>query len=251
MNLQQRMTEHIVSRAWKAARTRSAALEIRYEGGTEHDMAQWLGDRIALVEQGAGDIGARMHSAFKAIFQKGGRKAILIGSDCPGITATLLQNSLDALSDCDLVLGPAADGGYYLIGLTRPCPPLFRSIGWGTSEVLEQTLTVARRLGLTVRLVDRLHDVDRPEDLVYLAGMSLETWGSMCPGRIVPTCPRISVIIPALNEEHTILPCLERVLMVPNVEIIVVDGGSIDRTRSWRNPQAPRFWKLTGEERHR
>jgi uncharacterized protein len=108
---------------------------------------------------------------------------------------------------------------------------LFRGIAWGTPAVLEETLAVARRLGLVVRFVDRLNDVDRPEDLVHLAGLTLETWDRASSGRASAARAAVSVIIPTLNEEQNILPCLERVVTTHDVETIVVDGGSTDRTQ--------------------
>lgn len=230
-DLQRKMTEHGVASARSVSRLRSASLEIRYDGGSEPEMARWLGDDIAFAEQGLGDLGTRMHAALKSAFQEGIERVVLIGSDLPGMTATLLQNALDALSHCDVVLGPAADGGYYLIGMKRPCLSLFKGIPWGTSAVLEQTLSVARNLGFTVKLTDRLVDVDRPEDL--------EHFGVHQPDSLIrcskeathrSACPRISVIMPTLNEEDTILGSLERVLEAEDVEAIVVDGGSADRT---------------------
>jgi uncharacterized protein len=141
-----------------------------------------------------------------------------------------LHNALDALSDCDVVLGPAADGGYYLIGLNRPCPPLFGGIAWGSPQVLEQTLAVASDLGLVVRLTDRLNDIDRPEDLAHLDKVSLESGSPVSKVR-TRTRPRFSVIIPTLNEAQNIRSSLERVLNSREVEAIVVDGGSTDRTQ--------------------
>ncbi len=94
-----------------------------------------------------------------------------MGSDCPDITADIIISGLKKLNSHDLVLGPAIDGGYYLIGLRAPGKKntiLFNSINWGTDQVLEQTLTQARKGGLSYTLLPQLRDIDRPEDLDYL-----------------------------------------------------------------------------------
>ncbi len=90
---------------------------------------------------------------------------VLIGSDCPEITAQILSSAFSQLTDYDLVLGPARDGGYYLIGLTAPYPELFQDLPWGTAAVLANTQTRAAQLGLKTALLEPLTDIDRPEDL--------------------------------------------------------------------------------------
>jgi rSAM/selenodomain-associated transferase 2/rSAM/selenodomain-associated transferase 1 len=224
------MTEYIVDVSRSVTRKRSASLEIRYTGGTLGEMAQWLGGGISLVEQGPGDLGTRMDASFKSAFKDGIQKAVLIGSDLPGMTEAILSNALEALSLCDVALGPAADGGYYLVGLKAPCPQLFTSVNWGTSTVLDETLEICRDLGFTVEFTDRLADVDRPEDLthfgLYLSDFTQRVSRESRRG----TRPSVSVIMPVLNEEEHILPSLERALEPGGVEVIVADGGSTDGT---------------------
>ena len=97
-------------------------------------------------------LGARLDHALSHYLMHGYERAVIMNSDGPTLPVAYLRRAFAELTDhADVVLGPSDDGGYYLIGLTRPCPPLFRRIDWGTSEVLEQTLTVARRLGLAVQ----------------------------------------------------------------------------------------------------
>jgi glycosyltransferase A (GT-A) superfamily protein (DUF2064 family) len=101
--------------------------------------------------------------------RQGARRVVLIGSDLPELAAADLAAAFNALARCDLVLGPAADGGYWLIGLAGSWPRLFaggpRAIAWGGNQVLAQTLAVADQLGLVVTLLPMRHDLDRPEDL--------------------------------------------------------------------------------------
>lgn len=147
-------------------RERPIAVELWFTGGTLAQMQTWLGtDYYVYRSQVAGDLGERMAAAFRAAFQAGTERAVLIGTDCPDLTAAHLATALSALTDHDLVLGPAQDGGYYLIGLRQPVPALFSHIPWGTATVAEQTLAIAARVGLSVHCLPVLADLDRPEDL--------------------------------------------------------------------------------------
>ena len=89
---------------------------------------------------------------------------MLVGSDIPGLTASLLKSAFQELNEKDLVLGPAKDGGYYLVGMKTPCKELFENIHWSTGEVLEQTLRKADRMGLSYALLPTLSDVDNEDD---------------------------------------------------------------------------------------
>jgi hypothetical protein len=106
-----------------------------------------------------------MASAFQASFEAGINATVIIGTDCPDLNAQLMAQAFQALHQHDLVLGPAQDGGYYLIGLRRLIPELFTGIRWSTAEVLQQTHTIAQKLELAVGFLPLLSDVDRPEDL--------------------------------------------------------------------------------------
>ena len=119
---------------------------------------------LELRQQGAGDLGQRMAQALGETLALGDR-AVLIGSDCPGYHAAYLSAAFAALLGHDVVLGPAADGGYVLIGMRRPAPDLFADIPWGTDTVLEATRTALTRLGLIWVELPGLQDIDRPEDL--------------------------------------------------------------------------------------
>lgn len=85
---------------------------------------------------------------------------VIIGSDCPYVTLTDIESAWRALSHSDAVFGPAMDGGYWLVGLTKPIPQLFEHIGWSQPDTLDQTLQVARKLGLRTLLLNPLEDVD-------------------------------------------------------------------------------------------
>ena len=128
------------------------SLEIRFEGGTCSVMEQWLGVGLSYVPQGEGDLGLRLERAFDEAFNQGDERVVLIGSDCPALTGRIVDEALAGLNEKDLVLGPAQDGGYYLIGLRQPAPGLFQTMPWGTDQVLTETRQAAERLGLKILL---------------------------------------------------------------------------------------------------
>ncbi|MBC6612171.1 TIGR04282 family arsenosugar biosynthesis glycosyltransferase [Hymenobacter sp. BT507] len=117
------------------------------------------------VQPAANSLGARMAHAFAAAFAAGAARVAIIGTDCPGLTATHLTNAFQLLTTHDVVLGPADDGGYYLLGLRQPQPALFENKNWSTPTVLADTLTDAQHLNLRTALLPTLHDVDSAEDL--------------------------------------------------------------------------------------
>ena len=135
-------------------------------------MRSWLGAGHHYRQQADGDIGCRMQAAING--HLGGRqRLLLIGSDCPDLTADIMEKAFTALTSHDLVLGPAWDGGYYLIGIhteTSPviCQALFQDIPWGTDGVYTTTKTRADQLQLRCHTLTRLHDIDTPADLRHL-----------------------------------------------------------------------------------
>jgi rSAM/selenodomain-associated transferase 2/rSAM/selenodomain-associated transferase 1 len=239
-DLQRRMTEHTLARVRRFTRGRPGLVEVVYEGGDARLMGTWLGPDLVYRPQGKGHLGARMARVFRASFRDGTERAVIIGIDCPNLTADILDRAFRALRGRDLVLGPARDGGYYLIGLRRDAsgraiPSLFTGISWGTGAVLSETLEVAEKRGLTRELLDPLADVDRPEDLplwdrVRLAHQGSERMPGGEPGWERKIRPRISVIIPALDEREYIARALESAIRARDVEVLVIDGGSRDGT---------------------
>ncbi|GAB3865682.1 TIGR04282 family arsenosugar biosynthesis glycosyltransferase [Hymenobacter segetis] len=115
--------------------------------------------------QTEGDLGARMATAFAVAFETGAGRVAIIGTDCPGLNDTHLNQAFALLETNDLVLGPATDGGYYLLGLRQPQPELFQNKTWSTDSVLSDTLADAAGLGLRVALLPTLRDVDDAADL--------------------------------------------------------------------------------------
>lgn len=128
----------------------------------------WASAATRMLPQTDGDIGRRMAAAFTACFTAGCPRVILIGSDLPGLDAEVLAGAALALEEADAVIAPAMDGGYGLIGLRRDKfhPELFAHVRWSTNQVLAQTLKRGQRLGLKVRLLAPLRDIDTVADLL-------------------------------------------------------------------------------------
>jgi uncharacterized protein len=122
---------------------------------------------VRLTEQGDGDLGERMARAFGRVLRTQPR-ALLIGTDAPGLDAAYLRAAAQALHDHDAVLGPAADGGYTLVGLKQPQPSLFNDMRWSHDQVMAHTRERLAQLGLRHAELPVLHDVDVPADLVHL-----------------------------------------------------------------------------------
>ncbi|MTB49374.1 TIGR04282 family arsenosugar biosynthesis glycosyltransferase [Lewinella sp. W8] len=127
----------------------------------------WPGDDFhKLVQEGNG-LGERMQRGFEHAFARGHESVIIIGSDCPGVTTELLREAYTQLQDHEVVVGPALDGGYYLLGLRQMETSLFENMAWSTEAVLPETLQRAEQAGLRVAQLTPLSDVDYLEDWLY------------------------------------------------------------------------------------
>ncbi len=127
-----------------------------------------LPQAVERSEQGEGDLGARMGRAMdRALAQQQG-PVLLLGTDCPALSAAHIAEAGRQLEQYDAVLIPAVDGGYVLIGLRAPCPGLFTHMAWSTPVVASETLRRMASMGLKVWQDSPLHDIDNPEDLVHL-----------------------------------------------------------------------------------
>ena len=144
----------------------STRLTIHLTGGTPAQGREWLGsDTLHILTQPPGDLGHRMaHAASTALSDHPG-PLIIIGTDCPSLDQTTLTAAFTALGQTDIVLGPATDGGYYLIGMRKFSPTLFHTIPWSTPTVLTHTIAAATSAHLTFSLLPTLSDIDTPADL--------------------------------------------------------------------------------------
>jgi len=219
--LHKEMTEFALSNLWPLI-SQGHKLEVRFDGATLDQMISWLGDGLEYEQQGDGELGVRMARAIADGLKKDKEPVIVVGSDCPEINAELVLEAIEACKHSDIVIGPAFDGGYYLIGMKNFEPDLFEHITWGSSTVFEETIRKAKKLGLSVCSLTLLKDVDRFGDIeIFDKAKRKIGWKGL---------PCISVIIPTLNEERNIAKTLENARGV-KVERIVADGGSTDRTR--------------------
>ncbi len=136
--------------------------------GAEADMRSWLGEDLEFRPQPRGDLGRRIAYAFDRHFSEGAERVLAIGADAPGVDATTIRSAVRGLDVADVVLGPAFDGGYYLIGLRAPCPELFRSVPWSTADVLRITLETCEKRHLRTCQLEPLRDLDGAADLAAL-----------------------------------------------------------------------------------
>ena len=114
------------------------------------------------------NLGERMKNAFNDVFQKKYSKVIIIGSDCPQLNCTIVNEAFEQLNNVDVVIGPAADGGYYLLGMKQLYTFLFENIEWSANSVFEKTVSVCKSHGVSRFHLPILHDVDVEEDLQYI-----------------------------------------------------------------------------------
>jgi len=128
-------------------------------------IVEWLGpEGIEFLPQAPGELGERLETAFREAFRTA-REVVVVGTDAPGVDAEVVGGAFHRLSEADLVLGPATDGGYYLLGLREEVPELFRGIPWSTDLVLAATMERAEVRGLAVATLPTLSDVDTLTDL--------------------------------------------------------------------------------------
>jgi len=132
---------------------------------------QKSGARVRVLPQRGADLGARMENAFRKCFSMGYRKVVVIGTDTPWMGAERVRRAFAELKANDVVIGPAEDGGYYLLGMRKMVAEIFRGIPWSTERVLELTLKKITASKLQKRLLRRDFDLDRPEDLRRAARM--------------------------------------------------------------------------------
>jgi rSAM/selenodomain-associated transferase 1 len=136
-------------------------VELRFTPRDAHDeIRPWLREDWTPAPQCRGELGNRLQDAFRSAFADGCNKIAIIGSDCPDVTAEDIREAWARLDSRDLVLGPATDGGYWLVALKKPCARLFQNISWSTDRVLAQTIAAGTEAGLKIDCLRRLTDVD-------------------------------------------------------------------------------------------
>ena len=225
--LHRELAAHCVARMRPLQSTGEARVEVHVDGGSTASVRAWLGRWPRVVPQADGDLGDRLRAALSSALTSGAASGVVLGSNCPGVRATHVRAALRQLTTHDVVIGPAEDGGYWLLGIradaaSRALAALFDGISWGGDSVFRQTVERAHAASLTVATLDELADVDRPEDV--------DRWHAERAGERKPI-ESVSVVIPALDEVDRIGAAVGSALDGGAAEVIVVDGGSSDATR--------------------
>ena len=142
--------------------------------------SQWTGRQYRYVGQVGRNIGAKMKNAMEAAFEQGYDRVVLIGSDLPDLPSDFLGYALDALDRYDVVMGPAHDGGYYLVGFGRKSflPEVFRGMTWGSNQVFTQTMNVLDQAGCRTHVLPEWYDIDTAADLQNLVLRCEDTKGA-------------------------------------------------------------------------
>lgn len=148
---------HLVEKTLETIRAAELPFAIHVTGAPCADFADWLGGDIAFVDQGAGDLGERLVRVAPP--------TVVIGADAPDLSVAHLRAAAAAVAQQRIVIGPAEDGGYYLIGYPRPVDFLFDAMPWGSDAVFGETMARLERHAIAPVLLAPLADLDRPEDL--------------------------------------------------------------------------------------
>jgi uncharacterized protein len=165
LRVYRRLAEHTLR---EAAALAGEGVQVRVHhtpAGACDAVRAWLGAGPVYLPQAEGDLGVRMEDAFARAFAEGAERVVIVGSDLPDVSAGLLRRAFGLLDAHPAVLGPARDGGYYLLGLTRPVDGIFRGIEWSTPDVLAATLARFRAAGVEPVMLEELADVDEVQDL--------------------------------------------------------------------------------------
>jgi len=161
-------------------------------GGSPADLAPVLPRGWPVAEQRGEALGERLAAAFETLLQSPGARAVIIGSDSPDLPLTHVKRAFRLLKHRDVVLGPALDGGYYLVGLRAIAPALFRDIPWGSAAVFARTVDAVHKAGLSLALTPPWYDVDDAASLAMLK--------SLCDARRVAAGERLVHVERALEE---------------------------------------------------
>ena len=148
-----------------------------YPPHTRVNFSKWLGGQYCFTPQVGDNLGQRLKNAFDGAFKKQFSKVVVIGSDSPDLPAHYLTESFEALEAHDTVIGPANDGGYYLIGFSKEgfIPEVFDNISWSTDSVFEQSISILKQYRRKVYHLPLWHDVDTIEDLKSLVSRTRNT----------------------------------------------------------------------------
>jgi len=160
-----RAYRHLLSRLMPTLRSSNFSVELRHTpDSAAGELTPWITSGWDLAPQGEGDLGERLERAVRQSTRAGFTRTLIIGTDCPYLTSADLVDAGNALSANDIVIGPAEDGGYWLIGTCKHHAHLFQDIPWSTDEVLATTLARGQGAGLKIGILRTLPDVDTVDD---------------------------------------------------------------------------------------
>src|SRR5258708_11243453 len=213
--------------------TLAESFDIELHTDVPANVWSWLGVRRVQCE---GDLGTKLYANLREALHGGRTLAVIVGSDSPTLPAAYLQDLV--LSNADVVLGPAKDGGFYAIACRKTHPEMFAGVTWSSANTRAQTKEAVRRCGLVVEEGREWFDVDEPEDLDLLVqsspiGRTLEVLKDLSPW--------LSIVIPTLNEAASIGRTLETVLSLGNAAQLIVSDHHTDDT----TPRIARGYPVT------
>lgn len=185
-----------------AERVPGAAVAVAYQPGVGFPGLEWLRSQPPVPQflQRGQDLGERLTNAFERAFAGGAQKAVAIGSDTPQLNPGMIDLAFSNLETAEVTLGPADDGGYYLIGLKKARPGLFQAIPWSTDRVLEETLRRAKELGLKAATLPGAADIDTFAELTRLARKLRVPGADICP----VTKQALKYMLPSGLEDETL-----------------------------------------------
>lgn len=201
-----------------------------YEAGV---LRRIFGECAGYFPQEGEDLGQRMYQAIAQVLARGYKSCVLIGTDVPQVRCKDIHQAFDILKTKDIVLGPTADGGYYLVGMKTARKEVFEKQTYGHGSVLDNTIRSLEERNLSVGLGKRHCDIDTREDIAAFRDRlrSEKSLQKTETAKYLMRTSRISVIVPIYNEEKTIGKLLESLRRIKNrCEIILVDGGCTDQT---------------------
>jgi len=152
----------------RLSRIKKLSGTVFYHGDDSVTLTSFIPKSYTTSPQRGGNLGERLASAFDELLAGEGETAVIIGSDSPDLPVQYIKRAFLKLKHKDVVLGPAADGGYYLVGLRKPAPAIFEDIEWGGPVVLSRTIDRIQSQGLTLSLLPLWYDVDTPASLRLL-----------------------------------------------------------------------------------
>ena len=206
---------------------------VAYTGGEPAFLRKAFGKNARFIMQRGDDLGQKMENAFADAFDMGYKRVVLTGTDIPELKADTINAAFDMIDLNDIVLGPTADGGYYLIGMSSLRHEAFDVKLYGVATVFEETVRSIREAGLSVGLADKYSDIDDRDDIADL--MNRLRQDRHAAGKhtrdFLRENMKISVIIPVFNEEETVKAMIDQLKPFRDeLEIVFVDGHSTDGT---------------------